>query len=81
MLSNFEAILKDIRLYRVIRKIQYGLSHSAYNLFSILKMYNPKSRMFFTPIGELGFALHETFEVSLQSMGELPYDEIVLTTE
>lgn len=69
ILSNFEAILKDIELYGAIRNVQYGLSYSAYHLFNILEMYNPKFETFFTPIGELGFALHEMFEVSLLSMG------------
>lgn len=47
-----------------IRNMQYGLSHCTYHLFSILKMYNYKSGTFFTLINELGFALHEMFEVS-----------------
>lgn len=61
VLSNFEAILKDIWLYGAIRNVKYGLRHSAYHLFNILEMYNPKSKMFFTPVGELGFALHKIF--------------------
>lgn len=77
ILANFEVILMDIELYGTIRNIQYGLPHSSYHLFNILEMYNPKSGTFFTPIGELGFALHEMFEVSL----ELPYEEIVPTSE
>lgn len=58
MLSNFEAILKNIGLYRAIKKIQYDLLHSAHHLFSILDMYSPKFETFFTPAGESGFALH-----------------------
>lgn len=81
VLSNFEAILKDIGLYGVIRNIQYGLPYNAYYLFSISEMYNLKSRIFFTPIGELGFSLNDIFEVSLLSLGELPYKEIVPTME
>lgn len=74
-------ILKDIGLYGAIRNVQYGLSYSAYHLFGILEMYKPKSRTFFMLVGELGFALHEMFEVSLLSIGELPYEEMVSTTE
>lgn len=57
--------------------MQYGLSHSTYHLFSSLEMYDSKSRTFFTPVGELDFALPEMFEISLLSIGELPYEEIV----
>lgn len=58
MLTNFEAILKNIGLYGAIRNVQYSLLHSVSYLFSILKMYNPKSKTLFNPIGELGFVLH-----------------------
>lgn len=44
-------------------------------------MYNPNTGMFFTPVGQLVFALHKMFEVSLLLMGEFPYEEIVPTME
>lgn len=44
-------------------------------------MYNSKNDTFFTPVGELGLALHEIYEVSALSMGEVPYKEYILTTE
>lgn len=81
VLSKFEAILKDIQLYGAIRNVQYGLSHSAYHLFSILEMYNPKFGTFFTPVCKLGFTLYEIFEVSLLSMRELLYEEILPMTK
>lgn len=81
MLINFEAILKDIWLYRAIRNLQYSLSHSAYQLFSILEIYNPKFGTFFTLVGELSFLLFEMFKNSLLSIGEMLYMEIVPTTE
>lgn len=81
VLMNFEANLQDIRLYGAIRDIQCGLPHSAYHLFIILEMHNPKSRTFFTPVSELGFTFHEMFEISLLSMEELSYEKMVLTTE
>ena len=40
-------------------------------------MYNPDIATFFTPSRELGFALHEMYEVSGLSMGEVPYEEYV----
>lgn len=81
ILFKFVAILKDIKLYRAIRNVQYGLPHSAYYLFSVLEMYDSKSGTFFPLIDELDFAQHEMFEVSLLSMGELPYEDIVLMTQ
>ena len=47
----------------------------------MLEMYNPSTTTFFTLSGELGFALHEMFEVSGLSMGEVPYEEYVLGAE
>lgn len=81
ILSNFEMILKDIWLYRAIRNVQYSLPYSAYYLFSILERCTTQSKTFFTPIGELGFALYEMFEVSLLSIEKLPNEEIAPTTE
>lgn len=68
VLSTFGDILRDFGLYGEIRNVQFGLPHSACHLFSILEMYNPSSGTSFTPVGELGIALHEMFEVSLLSM-------------
>jgi len=36
---------------------------------------------FFTPVGEIGFALHEMFEVSGLTMEDLPYKEYIPSTE
>ena len=59
--------------YRII------LSH--YNFFGILEKYNPDTCNFFTPVGEMGFALHVMFGVSGLSMGDLPYEEYIVSTE
>lgn len=70
MLSTFKVTLQDLGLYGAIRNVQFDLPHSAYHLFSVLEiMYNPYSGTFYTPVGELGFTLHEIFEVSVLSMG------------
>lgn len=42
-------------------------------------MYNPMFGTFITHVSELGFALHEMFKVFLLLMGDLSYEEIVLT--
>lgn len=76
-------IRSNIEGYQIVwgyRNVQYGFPHSAYYLFSILEIYNPKFGTVFTPMGELGLALHKIFEASLLSMGELSYKEIILRT-
>lgn len=50
------------------------------HLFSLLEMYNFETDMF-TPLSKLGLVLHEMFEVSALSMGEVPYAEYNPTTE
>ena len=47
----------------------------------MLEKYNPDTCTFFTPVGEMGFALHEMFEVSGLSMGNLPYEEYIPGTK
>jgi len=44
------------------------------NFFTILELHCPVSGMFFTPVGELGMALHEIWEVSNLPMGFVPYE-------
>jgi len=44
-------------------------------------LYNSNTCIFFTPSRELGFALHEIFEVSGLPMRELPYEEYIPSTE
>ena len=51
-------------LYHAVRAVRYGIAPIHYHFFMILEKYNSNSCTFFTPVGELGFALHEMFEVS-----------------
>ena len=44
-------------------------------LLAIFELYCPATGTFFTPVGELGMALHEMWEVSALPMGSLPYEE------
>ena len=44
-------------------------------LYAILELYCPATGTFFTPMGKLGIALHEMWEVSALLMGSLPYEE------
>jgi len=48
---------------------------SVANFYAISKLYYPATGTFFTPVGELGMALHEMWEVSALPMGSLPYEE------
>jgi len=59
----------------------YGIAPSHYNSFAILEKYNPNTCTFFTPVRKMGFALHEMFEVSGQSMGDLSSEEYISSTE
>ena len=44
-------------------------------LHAIFELYCPALGTFFTPVGELGLALHEIWEVSALPFGSLPYEE------
>ena len=68
-------------LYHSVRAVQYGLPRSSHNFYGILKHYNPLTGIFFTPIREMGFALHELYEVSGLVMGDAPYEEYVPTSK
>lgn len=70
ILTTFGYTLQSFGLYCTIRNIQFGLLHNDYHLYNIFEMFNLHFGTFFTPVRELGLALHEMFEVSLLSMGE-----------
>ena len=48
---------------------------SVANFYAIFELYCPATGTFFTPVGELGMALHEMWELSALPMGSLPYKE------
>jgi len=77
VIEHLEEPLWRSRLSIAVRVVQYGFPLSIYHFFAMLEMYNPDTNTFFTPSGELGFALHEMFEVSGLSMGEVSYEEYV----
>jgi len=61
--------------------MQYGLLQSSHNFYGVLERYNPLTGTFFTPVGEMGLALHELYEVSALIIRDAPYEEYVPTTE
>ena len=64
VLVELGALLEQVGLYHSIRAVQYGLLQSSHNFYGILEHYNPLTGTFFTPVGEMGLALHELYEVS-----------------
>ena len=56
------------------------IPQNSHQFYAILKHYNSETCIFFTPIGEMGFILHEMY-VSVLMMGDTPYEEYVPSTE
>ena len=59
ILNQFNGELKKLGLYEAIRATCYGKEVSVPTFYAILKLYCPSTGTFFTPVGELGLALHE----------------------
>ena len=53
----------------------------ATNISTLSWSDNPETCTLFTPIGEIGLALHEMYEVSGLIIGDAPYEEYVPSTE
>jgi len=60
---------------KCVRATCYGIQMSVANFYAFFELYCPTTGTFFTPVGELGMALHEMWEVSDLTMGSLPYEE------
>ena len=68
-LGNF---LLQAGLYEAVRAVQYGLLQSTQYFYAVLERYNPETSTFFTPVGEMGLALHEMYEVLGLVIGDAP---------
>ena len=64
-----------IRLHEAVRATYYEIEISVPNFFTIFELYYPASGTFFTPVSELGLALHEMWEISNDPMGSMSYEE------
>ena len=64
-------------LYAAVRVMQYDFPQSNYDFYAMLERYNSETCTFFTPVGEMGFSLHEMYEVSELAMGDIPYEEYI----
>jgi len=80
-LEELEDLLLQARLYEAIRVVQYDTSQRTQHFYAILEHYNLETCTFFTPIGKIGFALHEMYEVSGLMIGDVPCEKYVLSTE
>ena len=80
VLTELGGLLEQVGLRHAVRAVQYGIPQSSHNFYGILEHYNHLTGTFFTPVGEMGLALHELYEVSGLVMGDAPYEEYVLTS-
>ena len=78
VLTHFEEDLERLGLYEAVRANNYGIQMSVANFYAIFELYFLTTGTFFTPVGELGMALHEMWEVSALPLGSLPYEEYFL---
>jgi len=74
-LERFDADLRKLGLHEAVRATCLGIEISMPNFFAIFELYCSSLGIFFTPVGELGLALHEMWEVSNLPMGSMPYEE------
>jgi len=71
ILNELKEPLVQPELYIPVRVVQCGIPKNNHHFFIILEHYNPDTCTFFTPVEEIGFALHEMYEVSGLVMGDL----------
>lgn len=76
VLDHFKTIISD-SLRPTIIATQHGIPQSSHNFFGILKLYNPETCTFFTPVEELGMPLEEMHFVMGLPPGEFPYKEYI----
>ena len=81
VLTDLKELLGHVGLYPAVRAVQWGVPPSSHNFFGVLERYNSLTGTFFTPVGEMGLALHELHEVSGLASGDIPYEEYVPTTK
>jgi len=81
ILAELGDILLQVGLYEAVRTIQYSILQSTQHFYAVLERYNPETCAFFTPLGEMGLALYEMYEVSGLVIGDAPYEEYVPSTE
>lgn len=71
VLANFQKELKDIRLFVAVRAAQYDIATNPALLFAIMELFNHATGTFFTPDSEIGFTLHEIWQLSGLAIGDI----------
>jgi len=74
VLEELKEVLMHSGLYVADRAVQYSIPQSNYHFYIMLERYNTETCTFFIPIREMGFALHEMYEVSVLVMGDIPHE-------
>src|SRR4051812_40013215 len=77
MFEEFRLHWLAIGLFPSIRAVLRGLPQDPQNFYGIMELYNPDTRTFFTPLGELGNPYHKLQSVSGLDYGEFVYEERV----
>ena len=67
--------MKKLKPYERVRATWYKIEVSVPNFYALLELYYPSFGMFFTPVSELGLALHEISEILNLPPGFLLYEE------
>ena len=80
VLKHFEVELMRIGLHEAVWATCQGIKISVPNFFAIFKLYCPALVTFFTPIGELGLALRDIWEISNLHIGSMLYEEYFFYT-
>ena len=75
VLAHFEEDLERLVLREAVRATCSGFQMSVENFYVIFELYCPATWTSFTPVGELGMALHEIWEVVALPIGSLPFEE------
>ena len=73
--TRFGSLLEKIYLAIAIRAVKYGIRQNPSSFYAMLERFNSDSCTFYTPVGELGLALHEMHVVSGLSHGHISYEE------
>ena len=81
ILEDLKDELLQTDLYNNVQAVQYGITQSSHHLFAMLERYNMETCTFFTPVREMGFVLHEMYEVSGLAIRDIPYEEYVSSAE
>ena len=72
VLEDLKEELMQASLYAAVRAVWYDISQSNHHFFAMLERYNLKTCTFFTQVGEMGFSLHEMYEVLGLANGRHP---------